>query len=598
MTSRAIITRSIFSAVLFACIMLFLWLVCPQYLMYQEQYQLFLFTGEYFLNAISVPGGVADYLSEFAVQFFYVPLYGSIAAALILTLAQVFLGLSCRKCDLADAAYVFAAVPSLFFLGAIGDENTLMSVAVALMLTALFIFLYSLFKNKSIVIDVLLMVIGFAVLYWLAGAFSIVFVAAGGILSRRPLAATVGIVTALFIVWGINTLWFEQYPLERMLMGLNYYRVPEIYPAWLFLIAASTLVAPLVTLVRTTSKKANIAFYVSVVAVAVVAIFYVNESFDEGKSRVLAYDSLVRQGRWEDIIVRAKKERPTDRFSLQAVNLALGMTGQLTENMFQFDQIGMEGLIGRYRLDNTSQLVTAEALYRLGLTNIAFSTTFDLQEAIMNDRKSGRFMKRLAECMLINGNYGVAEKYINMLSNSLYYADWARRAKALVGNDAAVESHPVYGPLRRNAFTQEAFYDYSQIDKIMAILASDNNGGNTLALQYFGASAMLGGNLPALANGYAYLAKQYGQTRIPRHVEEGIALYWTMSHNSFEGIPFAISQEVRQQTVDLAHAAMQNPDNPGAWRNVAPGSYGVYLLGIMRKQSQSAPTQDYHHTHE
>ncbi|MDE6023308.1 MAG: hypothetical protein K2G13_07375, partial [Muribaculaceae bacterium] len=299
--TRTILTRTIFSAVLFACIMLFLWLGCPQYLMYQEQYQLFLFTKDYFINAIAVPGGVADYLSEFAVQFFYVPLYGSIAAAIILTLAQVFLGLSCRKCDLADTAYVVASVPSLIFLGTFGDENSLMSFAVALMLTALFIFLYSLVKNKSIVTDILCLVVGFAILYWIAGAFAIVFVVAGGIIGRRPLAAVTGVVSAFLIVWGINMLWIEQYPLERLLKGLNYYRVPEIYPAWLYIIAVATLVAPLISLIKAASKKARISFYLSVVVVAAVAIFYVRVSFDAGKSRVLAYDSIFRQCRWDDI---------------------------------------------------------------------------------------------------------------------------------------------------------------------------------------------------------------------------------------------------------------------------------------------------------
>ncbi len=99
-----IIYRSVVSTLVFVGIMLFLWLGCPQYLMYQEQYQLFLFTGDYFLETVAVPGGFADYISEFVVQFFYVPLYGAIAAAFILTLSQVFLGLACRNCNLAVAS--------------------------------------------------------------------------------------------------------------------------------------------------------------------------------------------------------------------------------------------------------------------------------------------------------------------------------------------------------------------------------------------------------------------------------------------------------------------------------------------------------------
>ena len=41
-------------------------------LSFQEQYQLFLFDTGYFVERISVPGGLADWLGEFLVQFYYV----------------------------------------------------------------------------------------------------------------------------------------------------------------------------------------------------------------------------------------------------------------------------------------------------------------------------------------------------------------------------------------------------------------------------------------------------------------------------------------------------------------------------------------------
>ncbi len=273
------------------------------------------------------------------------------------------------------------------------------------------------------------------------------------------------------------------------------------------------------------------------------------------------------------------------------------MTGQLTESMFQFPQHGVEGLIGDYKLDNTSQLISAEALFRLGLTNIAFSTTFDLQEAIMNDRKSGRFMKRLAECMIVNGNYDVAAKYIGFLRNSLFYKDWALQAESLLGNDSAVEAHPIYGPLRRNAFTKDGFYYHSQLDKILAMLTLDGNGNNPLAWDYFCATAMLKGDLATLAGVCNFYADRFGQTSFPRHVQEALAMYWTFSHPSFEGIPFPISNEVQQETMALARAAMANKNNPAVWQNAAPGSYGVYFLNNSQKEiSQTAP--EYQSTHE
>ena len=54
-------------------IFLFWWLGFPQALNYQEQNQLFLFSSDYFYNSLHIAGGLADYISEFIVQFYYVP---------------------------------------------------------------------------------------------------------------------------------------------------------------------------------------------------------------------------------------------------------------------------------------------------------------------------------------------------------------------------------------------------------------------------------------------------------------------------------------------------------------------------------------------
>lgn len=592
-SNRRFVGMALFSLMLFLSIFLFLWLSCPQYLLYQEQNQLFLFTDNYFRNAVSVPGGFADWLSEFVVQFCYVPLYGALFIAFMLTLTQVFLGLACRRCACPMAAFILSALPVMLYVGAMGDENILLSLASAMMLTALFTYLYTIWPRRGGLAAGVALYTGFCMLYWLAGPIAFILISSYGILRRQPVG-TVALLSWL-TVRDAHRLWLQQYPLSDIMLGINYYRIPETYPSIFFVIACVMALVPLVVLVR--KKESPLAVCAAIVAVAVFAFIYVPSSFDKDKSRILAYDSLVRQGRWTDIISRAEKENPSDHFSLQAVNLALAMTGQLPESMFRFEQKGPEGLIGKPKLDNTSQLITQEALFRLGLTNAAFLTAFDLQESIMNDRKSGRLMKRMAECQIVNGNYDVASKYIGILRKSLYYADWARQAEALLGNDSAVEAHPVYGPLRRNVFGKEAFYDSGQIDRICAILTADSEGANTLAWQYFCAAAMLRGDLDSLMGMCGLVAERFGLRQLPRHVQEAIALSWTFSHPTFDGIPFPISAEVRQTTADLARAMMANRDNPAAWKAAAPGSFGVYyVVNSLKHNGDAEGAPEYHLT--
>lgn len=593
MRKRSIL-RVIFSAVTFIGIFMWLLLRCPQYLTYQEQNQLFLFTWNYLAEGIRVPGGFADRLSEFVVQFNYIPLYGALLTSLMLTLTQVALGLACRRCAMPGTAYALAALPPVLYLGGMGDENLLLSFAAAMLLTALAIYLATLPGKIPGLAETAMTLAGFCVLYWLAGPFAFVFIAATGILRRRDVAAEM--LMAWLAVWTIHRIWFEQYPLGSLMLGINYYRIQETYPPILLIIAGVTAAMPLITLLKKQEK--GMVAYAAGAAVAVFAAVFVPASYNSEKSSILEYDSLVRQGRWDDIIAKAGKDRPSDPFRQQALNLALGMRGQLAESMFQYPQQGTESLIGKSRLDNTSQLISAEALFRLGLTNIAFSTTFDLQEAIMNDRKSGRHTKRLAECMIVNGNYDVARKYINILKHSLFYRDWARKAEHLLDNDPAVESHPVYGPLRRTSFKREGFFDHTQLDKIMAMLAADSGGANTLAWQYFCAASLLKGDLATLLGVWNSTESAFGPGVMPRHVQEAAALIWTSGHGSFEGLPYPVSDEVKASTAALARAAMTQKDNPAAWEAAAPGAYGVYFLRqASRKQTTSSPAE-YQTTHE
>ena len=57
-------------------------------LSYQEQYQLFLFDENYFLERMSLPGGFVDYLAEFLTQFYFLYVVGAAILAILFLLFQ------------------------------------------------------------------------------------------------------------------------------------------------------------------------------------------------------------------------------------------------------------------------------------------------------------------------------------------------------------------------------------------------------------------------------------------------------------------------------------------------------------------------------
>src|SRR5665648_797293 len=81
-------TDKILSLAFGIIVFLFFAFIYPFHLNYQEQYQLFLFTGDYFFGYMAKPGGFSDYIGNFFTQFFFYSWVGAIIIALLLTLLQ------------------------------------------------------------------------------------------------------------------------------------------------------------------------------------------------------------------------------------------------------------------------------------------------------------------------------------------------------------------------------------------------------------------------------------------------------------------------------------------------------------------------------
>jgi len=199
---------------------------------------------------------------------------------------------------------------------------------------------------------------------------------------------------------------------------------------------------------------------------------------------LLDYDLLVRANRWDQVILKAEKQQPDLPQSVCATNLALGMTNQLGHRAGDFFQNGPQGLFPPFSKDHFSTLTTGEVYFQLGLVNTAQRYYFEAMEASPNYKKSCRCIRRLAETNLINGQYGVARKYLHILEKTHIYRNWARRTLTLIDNgEASVMSHPLYGRLRSMRLDEDFLFSDREIDKICGRLLMHNHE-NVLAMQY------------------------------------------------------------------------------------------------------------------
>lgn len=572
-------------------------------LSYQEQYQLFLFTPSYFTERISVPGGLADYVGEFITQFYYVYAIGAILLALVFFCLQRLTWVLMRRSGVSQSWYLLSFIPAVALWALMGNENVLLSFAIALLGMEELMFHYIIVRDHSRgwVAPAVYLLIAVPVGYWLFGPVVIGVALSATYNPYRPYEtsqtlperavksnsqtlltpygwALLSVLYFVLIVWLCGH--FLQYPYYKLFGGINYFRYPGIIPVMQWIVAA-LFALPLVVfyLPRLEGKKAVRTEIAQLTIIVLATVPLLHFSFDRATYELIDYDYLVRTHQWQRIIEKAEKRQASSPMSVSCVNLALAMQGQLCDRLFEFYQNGAEGLFPTFTRDMTSPLPTAEAFYQLGMVNDAERYAFEAQEAIPNYRKSGRLTRRIAQCEIINGNYAVAAKYLRMLEHSLFYRQWAKSQERFLYNSAAVKADPEYGRLGDIRIKRHDYlFSDQEMDQMLGLLLVDNKKyDNRMAYEYLIAYELLQRDLGRFMQYYP-LGRFVQFDHIPYAIQQVLIGSWLQRHNTLQGMPYSVDRQNVDTTVAFIRAYMTNRNDPAL--NQPPLAYNAwhYLL--------------------
>ena len=545
-------------------------------LCFQEQYQMFLFDTNYFLERIVLPGGLADYISEFLVQFYYMPVLGGAFIGLLLIGIQTAVwGLMKQYGAKHDfPGYLLSFLPSIALWCAMGDQNVLLSFVVALFGALVIGWIHNRFHNR--LVKVVFELVSTALVYWFLGPVVFLYAALmigdtlknaqqkDSILSGIGYSACILVLTIAWILLSTQSL---QYPMYRIFAGLNYYRYPGAVSPLPFVVMVWAVVIPFLGMIPCHRKslqklqQSKVVIVLSYVLVIVASWFGIKASFDEITYDLIDYDFLVRTEQWDKIIEKAEKKPATTPLSVSCVNLALSQKGMLADRLFEFYQNGGEGLFPTFTRDMISPVSTAEIFFRLGMVNDAERYMFEAQEAIPNYRKSARLTRRIIECEIINGNYQVAAKLLRRLQKTLFYSNWANQTMALLGNEKAINQHPIYGKLRKYREKKQDFlFSDREMDQMLGLLFLNDNH-NRMAYEYLMCYELLQRAMEKFMQYYP-LGRFVGYDHIPRSFQEILIGNWMKTHSDPRTIPYSVDAQNVNNTLNFIQLYMQNPKNP------------------------------------
>ena len=576
---------------LFFAVGVFLFWAVPYYsvMSYQEQLQLFLWNTDYFWERVSLPGGLSDWLGEFLVQFYFIPLVGAAILAVLFLLMQrlTFCAMAWSKNggkpDGEAFAFVLSFVPALLMWAYMGDENVMLGFVVACIFALLAMWGYTRLQSTLMCRWVYPLVMT-VVLYWTMGAVVLafaLFVALWQFVDHRAgrwLTAAVTILFTLFVVLGSST--FLPFPLFRLMGGLYYYRFPAIIPLLQGIIILSLVLVPLVGAVVLRWQR-QMAFWrwgtVVFGALLVIAGFFgIRSQYDEKRYEVIDYDFMVRTEKWQQMISQAEKKNPSTPTSVACLNLALQQTGQMGDRMFEFFQNGVQGLLPSFQRNFTTPVPVGEIYLRMGMVNDAMRYFYEAQEAIPTCRKSARLTKRLAECNLINGEYEVARKYLRKLQSTLFYRKWAERMMELMKSERAINEHHFFGTVRKNMYKKDFLSSDRELDQMIGLLLVSNKQ-NRAAFEYLMAYEQLNGDIDHFEQYYP-LGQHMNYDRIPNSYLETRLIFCSQHSNQMSQPPAGVSQLMGQRFMEFGKQFSQR-GNIEQFR----GTYWYYFAKMMKK---------------
>jgi hypothetical protein len=486
---------------------------------HQEKSSLFIFSMDFLSENLHQPGGFLLWLGKFFSTFYYYPLAGALILTSGLTLNTVLVSkiIVILKGHYARGISFIIGI-SLFYLQA--DYRFLLFNNLGLLLQLTFFWLVIRYVSflKGWVPVILA-----PLLFYITGSFTLVFLLliTFYFLFTKGWMRLIVLWCLIFIIFYISKeyLFFQS---GKSLMTFPFSDQNTGFQQILFIsIAGIISIVPLISKInlRLPDKLRISDFFGSLIASVILIIILVIigiRRFDSKSKHYFYVENLFYQNKFDEIIAFNTLNPPANSLTIFLNNIALCETDKLDDMLFHFLQ-SPEGKTLFLKWEMVGEVLNRGGYfyYEIGMINEAHRWAF---ENMVMKGLTPEGLKMLIRTELINGNYEVASRYINILRKTLFYKKDAESFEKLLFNDDAVNRDKELGEKRQHKVENDFFSitDNPYIN-IEMILASDTL--NRKVFEYKMAFMLLKKNYKEIVRELPEF-KKYGFTRLPVHIEE------------------------------------------------------------------------------
>ncbi len=494
-------------------IFFYLVIIVKPVLFYQAQQPAFLNSSDYLHQLAYYPGGLADYLSLFLMQFFYFNWLGALIIILLLWTIAFSTIILIKKLNLKPSLTFFLQfLPVIIILWLINNYNFPFSVLTRLLFVIIGLNIFQKILNKF-TLKVLSYFILSIVLYCIAGSLSfllfslcaVILLFSSGHDIKFFIAGIIFILFAAIIpyvaykfIFNISIVDVYHYILPGSSIMLKYHYTDNFYFLFGYLPVLLLVYAIFKTKNNSSEnnfkqnkishpynnilsflKKENTFIIIQFVFLIVLTSCLIL-SFNRSNKYVLLSDYYTEREDWDEVIKNAVTSPVYDAQITRDFNRALYHTGELTEKIFKYPQLyGSDGLFPDNIEEGEKKAIPCSDIYfDLGFIGQSQHWAFEAQTLMPYNP---RILKRLIINSIIMADYKLTDKFLKVLDENFLYRNWVKRCREFISDSAKI-ANDEFIRIKRDLSPDSGLMYFHMDDNLYLLMKK--NYKNKMAFEY------------------------------------------------------------------------------------------------------------------
>jgi hypothetical protein len=489
-------------------------------------------------------GGVLSYIGSFFTQFSYFPVLGACIYGGSVWLTYLLYD-RIRKYYRLNSGYVFAFFPAVCMIFANADLNFKLSYTLGLLLVLGFFRIYlSCLPRYRFPCAVLMLLL----IYLMAGGNVFLFLLL--VLSdlffgqnesntvRKVSKALLWMALSIAIPWCAWRFWYVV-PCKEAFLETSPWNL--FYPNYFYVTA--WLAFPVLLLLglargrfkQTGKFPGKIWNGVNAALTIGLLVFGSFWSYNKQANLTVQMSYLLEKEEWEKVNELSAQTLPSELTSYFN-NIALFKTGQLSERMFHYNQVGASGLLLGKKNGYFNRYAMGILFYHLGVTAEAKHCAFEAMVGNSIFKEPGaQALNYLVTTSVLQRNPDDFDKYIRFFDHSLFYRHWAKRQKERMHYAMQHPTRIIEGLPKTERF-KDFFINYKYIHSTLLYLL-ENNPHHQAAFEYLMAYYLLQKDFGSAKNCMDTYYAHFDYPKMPAHWEEFLVLYYQTNKRIPQTLP-------------------------------------------------------------